>query len=305
MDRLERLINLVAALLEAERPLTSDDLHQRLPGYAETSAAFRRAFERDKDVLREMGIPLVLQQVDPSQPNVDGYRIPKEEYYLKDPGLDPDELAALHLAASAVQVEGGRGMEALWKLGGWVAEEGPPPATAALPGAAHLGPAFAAISRRRPVTFSYRGKERRVDPWRLAFRNGHWYLAGRDHGADQERNFRLDRLDSAVVVDEGAAVFDVPAMTAGPAAPWEMGDEEPVRARLLVDADHAGWALGQVDAGALEARNDDGSVVLAVNVTNRAAFRSFVLGFLDHAEIVDPPELRADLIGWLEDLCPA
>ena len=68
----------------------ADDLHQRLPGYAETSAAFRRAFERDKDVLREMGIPLVLQQVDPSQPNVDGYRIPKEEYYLKDPGLDPD-----------------------------------------------------------------------------------------------------------------------------------------------------------------------------------------------------------------------
>src|SRR5438874_4639806 len=103
MDRLERLINLTAALLEAERPLTSDDLHQRLPGYAENQAAFRRAFERDKDVLREMGVPLVLEHVDPSQPGLDGYRIPKDEYYLKDPGLEPDELAALHLAASAVQ----------------------------------------------------------------------------------------------------------------------------------------------------------------------------------------------------------
>src|SRR5205823_6317760 len=130
MDRLERLINLIAALLEAERPLSAEELHQRLPGYAENHAAFRRSFERDKDALREMGIPLALEAVDPSQPHLEGYRIPKDEYYLHDPGLAPDELAALHLAASAVQLEGTRGMEALWKLGGWVAEEGPPPATA-------------------------------------------------------------------------------------------------------------------------------------------------------------------------------
>ena len=144
MDRLERLINLTAALLEAERPLTADELHQRLPGYADSATAFRRAFERDKDVLREMGVPLVLEPVDPmSQPGVEGYRIPKDEYYLQDPGLDPDELAALHLAASAVELEGTGGVEALWKLGGWVAEEGPPPAMAALPGAVHLSAAFA------------------------------------------------------------------------------------------------------------------------------------------------------------------
>ena len=64
-------------------------------------------------------------------------------------------------------------MEALWKLGGWVAEGGPPPATAALPGTAHLGVAFAAISRRRPVTFAYRGEQRRVDPWRLPLERLH------------------------------------------------------------------------------------------------------------------------------------
>jgi proteasome accessory factor B len=304
MDRLERLINLVAALLEAERPLTADDLHQRLPGYAENRAAFRRAFERDKDVLREMGVPLSLEPVDPSQPQVEGYRIPKEQYYLQDPGLDPDELAALHLAASAVQLEGARGVEALWKLGGWVAEEGPPPTTAALPGAAHLGPAFAAISQRRPVTFSYRGARRRVDPWRLAFRNGHWYLLGRDHDRGGERNFRLDRLESDIVADESAS-FDAPHATAGPAVPWQMGDEEPVRARLLVDADHAGWAVGQVGADDVESRREDGSVVLAVTVTHRSAFRSFVLGFLDHAEVLEPPDLRADIVGWLEQLCRA
>ena len=305
MDRLERLINLTAALLEAERPLTADDLHQRLPGYAENEVAFRRAFERDKDVLREMGVPLVLEGIDPLQPGLEGYRIPKDEYYLEDPGLEPDELAALHLAASAVELEGTGGVEALWKLGGWVAEEGPPPAMAALPGAAHLSPAFAAISRRQPVTFTYRGQERRVDPWRLAFRNGHWYLLGRDHGRDGERNFRLDRVESEIVPDETAAPFDPPADTSAPASPWQMGDEAPVRARLAVDADHAGWAIGQVGADAVESRAEDGSVVLGVTVTNRGAFRSFVLGFLDHAEVIEPPELREELTSWLEQLCGA
>src|SRR3954454_14447543 len=284
MDRLERLINLTAALLEAERTLTADELRVRLPGYAENDAAFRRAFERDKDVLREMGVPLVLEPVDDaSQPGVEGYRIPKDEYYLQDPGLEPDELAAVHLAASAVELEGAGGVEALWKLGGWVAEEGPPPAMAALPGASHLGPAFAAISRRRPVTFNYRGEQRRVDPWRLAFRNGHWYLLGRDHDRDGERNFRLDRVDSEIVPDASATAFDAPPDARAPAAPWQMGDEDPVRARLLVDADHAGWAVGQVGQDAVERRDDGGSVVLGVTVTNRSAFRSFVLGFLDHA----------------------
>jgi len=302
VDRLERLINLVAALLDAERPLTADELHQRLPGYAATETAFRRAFERDKDVLREMGVPLVLEAIDPMQPGLEGYRIPKDEYYLEDPGLEPDELAALHLAASAVELEGTGGVEALWKLGGWVAEEGPPPATAALPGAVHLSPAFAAISRRQPVTFIYRGEERRVDPWRLAFRNGHWYLLGRDHDRDGERNFRLDRVDSEIVPDETAAPFVPPGGASAPASPWQMGDEAPVRARLAVDADHAGWAVGQVGADAVESRADDGSVVLGVTVTNRSAFRSFVLGFLDHAEVLDPPELRDELTAWLERL---
>jgi proteasome accessory factor B len=306
MDRLERLINLTAALLDAERPLTADELRVRLPGYAENDAAFRRAFERDKDVLREMGVPLVREPVDPaSQPGVEGYRIPKDEYYLQDPGLEPDELAALHLAASAVELEGAGGVEALWKLGGWVAEEGPPPAVAALPGASHLGPAFAAISRRLPVTFTYRGEERRVDPWRLAFRNGHWYLLGRDHGRNDERNFRLDRVDSEIALDESAPPFEAAQVTSAPAVPWQMGDEEPVRARLHVDADHAGWAVGQVGSDAVELRGDDGSVVLGVTVTNRSAFRSFVFGFLDHAEVLDPPELRYDLIAWLEQLCDA
>ena len=311
MHRLERLINLVAALLHADRPLTAEELRQRLPGYADDKATFRRAFERDKEALRDLGIPVVIEQVDDAaQPGVLGYRIPKEAYYLQDPGLEPDELAALHLAASAVRLEGASGVEALWKLGGEVAEEGPAPGTAAvaaLPGTTLLAPLFAAISARRPVRFSYRGRARNLDPWRLSFRNGHWYLAGHDHDAAEERMFRLDRVESDVEVTGEDGAFARPPHGGAQPPPWEMGGDEPRTARLLVDAGQAGWAAGHVGPAAVEEWRADGSVVLAVRVTNRDAFRSFVLGFLDHAEVLGPSDLRAEMVGWLEALealCP-
>ena len=304
MHRLERLINLVAALLEAPRPLTAEEVRERVPGYAAEKAAFRRAFERDKETLREMGVPIVVEAVgDPDRGTV-GYRIRKDDYYLADPGLEADELAALHLAASAVRLEGAEGVEALWKLGGEVAEEGPVPAVAALPGQPHQAPLFAAISERRRVTFSYRDKERTVEPHRLSFRNGHWYVSATDRDAGEERSFRLDRIESAVEVGGEAGAFERrPA--AAPPPPWEAGAGEPVEARLLVDADQAGWAVGHLGADAVSERRPDGSVVLRVRVTNRDAFRSFVLGFLDHAEVLAPPDLRGEVASWLEALCRA
>lgn len=305
LHRLERLINLVAALLEAPRPLTAEELRERVPGYAAEKASFRRGFERDKETLREMGVPVVVEPVEDADPGTVGYRIPKDAYYLADPGLAADELAALHLAASAVRLEGADGVEALWKLGGEVAEEGPAPAVAALPAQAHQAALFAAISDRRRVGFTYRGKVRRVEPHRLSFRNGHWYLAASDLAAGEERSFRLDRIESDVAVEDTAGAFERPPVSAAPAAPWETGGAEPVEARLLVDADQAGWATGHLGGGAVVERRAEGSTVFRVRVTNRDAFRSFVLGFLDHAEVLDPPDLRAEMVTWLEALCPA
>ncbi|MGI8776868.1 MAG: helix-turn-helix transcriptional regulator [Acidimicrobiales bacterium] len=304
MNRLERLINLVAALLDAARPLSAEDLRQRVPGYPDDKATFRRAFERDKETLRDMGVPVVTEAIDPAEPAMVGYRIPKEDYYLADPGLAADELAALHLAASAVHLEGADGMGALWKLGGEVAEAGPTATVAALPGEAHLAALFAAISERRRVSFDYRGRPRRIEPHRLSFRNGHWYLAGRDTDADDARSYRLDRIESDVDTAGAPGAFEpAPAATSAP-PPWETGGDAPVAGRLLVDSDQAAWATGHLGTDAVEERRSDGSAVFAVRVTNRDAFRSFVLGFLDHAEVLGPPDLRADMVAWLEALCP-
>ena len=63
MSRIERLVNLTAALLAAERPLSADELRSRVPGYPDEKASFRRQFERDKEVLRDLGLPLSMESL--------------------------------------------------------------------------------------------------------------------------------------------------------------------------------------------------------------------------------------------------
>jgi proteasome accessory factor B len=307
MDRLERLLNLVAALLDTGRLLTAEELGTRVPGYPQPgTAAFKRAFERDKATLRGMGMPLEVVDLQPGNPESPiGYRIRPARYELPDLDLEPDEVAALHLAATHVRLDGGHATEAIWKLGGVpdAAESVPAAisraATASLPGSDHLPALFSAVADRQTVTFPYKDAVRTVDPWRLEFRNGAWYLIGWDHDRGDRRTFRLDRLEGPPECGPAGA-FDRPASPA-PAAthPWEMGDGEPVEVRVLVDADQAAWAVA--DSGAPASPLGDGSVILTLRVSNRSGLRSWLLNFLDRAEVLDPPAERDAMIAWLED----
>jgi predicted DNA-binding transcriptional regulator YafY len=299
-DRLERLTNLVATLLDTRRALTLEEIAELVPGYPDEKLSSRRQFERDKDTLRGIGIPVRTEPLDHLGPEV-GYRILPEEYYLPPLDLTAEEQAALHVAVTAVRLEGGAGREALWKLGGLEGEAAT--AVAALPTVPALGALFDAYRRRSAVTFGYRGEDRHVDPWGILFRRGHWYLVGHDHDRDETRSFRVDRVDGEVDVGP-AGSFERPAgLEPGELLrdePWQYGDEDTVTARLLVDANQAKPVVEQVGEQAVTERRDDGSVVVELPVTNAAAFRSFVLGLLDAAEVLGPPELRADMVEWLE-----
>lgn len=305
MQKLERLLNLTAVLLHSSRPMAVAELRERVPGYPESDVAFHRAFERDKDDLREMGIPLELQEIPGADPPTEGYRIPRDRYYLPDPGLDPEELVALQLAASAVRLDGVEGVEAIWKLGGSDAGPADLPAMASIPTDPRLAPLFDALSRRAEVTFTYRDDERRVQPYRIGFQRGHWYLRGFDLARDDVRLYRVDRIQGDVAVGPGAA-FDVPPGEDDDAQllreGWQLELDEPVRCRLRIDASHVPVALGHLDADDVVETLADGSIVVALTVTNRAAFRGLVLTYLDHAEILEPPELRADVVEWLRSV---
>lgn len=300
MAKLERLLNLTAALLETTRPLSADELRLRVPGYPEAKTSFRRAFERDKEDLREMGIPLQLDLIERDGHQVDGYRIPKDQYYLPDPDLSADELAALHLAASTVLVGGQQGSEALWKLGGAVGQDADAP-MAALPVDPHLATLFEAVRQRRQIRFTYRGQPRVVDPARLGYERGRWYLTGHDHSRGGTRMFRLDRIETEVELDVPDSTEVLVEGRRSTARPWELGAGEPTIVELRVDADHLPFARRALGPSAGPPA-PDGSARFTVPVRNADAFRSFVLGFLDHAEVVAPASVRDELIHWLESI---
>jgi proteasome accessory factor B len=319
-DRLERLTNLVAVLLETRRPLTLEEIVERVPGYPGERESYRRQFERDKATLREIGVPISLEAVHPFDQET-GYRIHREEYELPPLDLTDDERVALHLAVTAVRLEGAAGVrggpgtadsagaagrEALLKLGGFEGTAAPTlHAVAALPDVPALPALFDAYRRRARVTFAYRGGTRRLDPYGILFRNGHWYVVGKDCDREAIRAFRADRIDSAVEAGPAGA-FERPEGFDPASAlrdePWRFGDEEPVEALVAVSPTQAGWVEADLGAQAVAERHGDGSIVVRMAVTNREAFRSFVLGLLDHAEVLSPPELRKDMVAWLSAL---
>jgi proteasome accessory factor B len=298
-SRVERVLNLLALMLDTRIPRTREEYVREIAGYPTQTEANRRAFERDKEILRGMGVPITMETI--GDGNEVGYRVRPDDYCLPDLGLSADETAALRVAVSAISLGDGSGQGALMKLGG-VGDQASAP-IASLPIAPALATLFDAFRRRAVVTFPYRTETRTVEPWGLSSKRGHWYVVGFDRDRDAVRAFRADRIDGDVEVGESGA-FDVPddfrpddhIEDRG----WLLGDAPPVNVRLAVDADHLDGVLGELGADARVEKDADGRTFVDVSVSNQAAFRSFVLGFLEHAEIVDPPAVRAAMIEWLE-----
>ncbi|MEO6120761.1 MAG: WYL domain-containing protein [Acidimicrobiales bacterium] len=303
-DRLERLTNLVTFLLHTDRPVTLAEVVEKVPGYPAGVDARRQAFERDKRLLREERIPVIEQG--------GRYRIRPQDYYLPPLALTEDERVALQVAVAAVAVSPGDARAGLHKLGGAGVAGIPGPSLraglATLPDLPDLPTLHAAARTRALVAFSYAGQARSVEPWGLLFRNGHWYLVGHDRTRDARRTFRVDRIESAVDVGP-ARSFEPPdsfELAEVPREPWlagagsgPAGDEETVVALVRVSPVVAARVVAQLGDRVDRRTEPDGSVVLGIPVTNREVFRSWVLGWLDHAEVLGPPDLRAEVVRWL------
>jgi proteasome accessory factor B len=240
----ERQASLVMCLLNATRFLSVQEIRDTVPGYdSDTEEAFRRMFERDKDELRELGIPL-----ETGGESNDGYRIPRRDYELSDIALEADEAAAVGLASrlwDAAPLSGAMG-SALLKLraAGVDPSAGPGDVEVRI----ETGePAFAecwrATHEGRVARFSYRTagtgatEVREVEPWGMVSRRGWWYLVGHDRSRQALRVFRLSRIVGPVEVTGPAGAvtrpddFDLSA-TVGRIDPPELTSTARVRVRV-------------------------------------------------------------------------
>jgi proteasome accessory factor BC len=298
LDRLERVTDLVLVLLNTDQPLPLDSIALQVPGYPAEHAARRQAFERDKRLLREEGIPVRTLRVPGDEQY--GYLIDREAFYLPDLALEPDEQVALHLAVAGVHLDDPSGRDALLKLGATGLGEVRPIATLETPRA--LIDLFEAVRTQAVASFAYRQTSRRVAPAGLWFRFGHWYLVAWDLEREAVRTFRVDRIEDAVGLEEpgGAALpegIDIRASL--PDEPWRAEGEDDVVTRIRVDAMEGPRVAEEVGRDKVESRRDDGSVIVCLRVAGFPALRSWILGLLDHAEILEPPEFRTELVTWL------
>lgn len=305
----ERLLNLVICLLATRRPLSAEQIRQAVPGYdRDGDEAFQRMFERDKNELREIGIPIDVVR-DPWE-DEPGYRIERQSYELPEITLEPDEAAVLGLAAQVWQraslAEAASGALLKLRAGGVATEE-----TGG--GALELrvdtrDPAFPAlwdaVRDRRVVRFDYRSagsenlRTRTVEPWGVVSRRGRWYLAGFDRDRDAPRAFRLSRITGQVATVGKAGAVEVPD---GVDLRQMVGfPEEPMEERVATLRVRQGTCEGlrQLAAAVYPGSDEWDEVELAFSDPERLAGWLASLGA--DVEAVDPPDAREAVIRRLK-----
>ncbi|MFI6390353.1 helix-turn-helix transcriptional regulator [Nonomuraea sp. NPDC050547] len=305
----ERLLNLVICLLATRRPLSAEQIRQAVPGYdRDGDEAFQRMFERDKNELREIGIPIDVVR-DPWE-DEPGYRIERQSYELPEITLEADEAAVLGLAAQVWQraslAEAASG--ALLKLrAGGVATD------AAGGGALELrvdtrDPAFPAlwdaVRDRRVVRFDYRSagsenvRTRTVEPWGVVSRRGRWYLAGFDRDRDAPRAFRLSRIIGQVAAVGRTGAVEVPP---GVDVREMIGfPEEPMEERVATLRVRRGAGEGLRQLASVTRAGGGGWDEVELGFSDPERLAGWIASMGSDVELLDPPDAREAVIRRLK-----
>jgi len=310
MPAVERLVNLTVALLETRRPLTFDELRRRTGYYPQSDpASARRMFERDKETLRSLGVPVETRQdfgmEDP------GYLIDRRAYELRGVDLDAEEVAALALAVEILGAT--EGALPLAKVAARAPDAAPleRPATRVGIPVTDVDTFAPAIIERRIVRFDYRTADGRVgvrtiEPYGIVRRRRAWYLVGRDRDRGEQRGFRTDRIQGRFEILEPPGAFEVEdeldlgAVVSGP-------DVEPVTVVFEARAEGR-WPLevrgGRDEGPALgeDATDEDAGSVRRIRVegVDPLRDRAWLLGIAPDATVREPDDLRGVLRRALE-----
>lgn len=297
-DRTERLLNLVLCLLGVRRAVSRASIREAVPGYADSASddAFERMFERDKDELRAMGIPI--ETVMSPDGEVEGYRIRSDEYSMPAIAFTGAELAVLGIAAQAWSdaVLGNVAQGALRKIEAVAGERSTAAdlgvrLTARPSAGDHLLPIlWEAIRSLRVVRFDYRGLRdseaavRTLEPWGTARVRGAWFVAGHDRDRADTRVFRLSRIRGDMSFASGPESFEAVRESDVRAIIERLADDEP-SATAAVEVTSGGARLR------MRAEHPDARV-LRVPYSDVQQLVGDVAELGADARVVEPDELR-------------
>ena len=309
----ERLLNLLIALLVSRSYVTKERLRGVIDQYRDANDdAFEKMFERDKEELRSLGIPIEVGYLDRAFEDEPGYRVERAAFELPQIDLEPDEAAVLGLAARVWQHAGLASVtsDALVKLKAAGVSVDRRALNIAQPQIAVEEPTFeafwSATQTRTAVSFTYRTSGsaeatlRHLEPWGVVSYRGRWYVVGFDSDREAPRLFRLSRVQGGVGTESLAGSFAVPegtdirVLTTNLAPP--SGDQ---RACLLV---RQGSALGLRRSAGPSARaaEDSGPPSgwdrIEVSYGRSEALVDEVLGYGEDVVVESPEELRSNVV---------
>ncbi|MDR1150979.1 MAG: WYL domain-containing protein [Bifidobacteriaceae bacterium] len=326
----ERRTNLVVTLLNSRRGLTREQLRASVMGYSTESdtVAFERQFERDKEELRHLGVPID-SVVDPMWDDTVYYRIDPDAYTMPPLDFTRAEQVALAVATHLLREAGwaagaDHAMLKLLATGGRGNPDAPgAPRLRVPPADAALDVLVNAIVDRQTVAFTYRAATdgrtatRRVQPWTVEGRGRAWYLAGWDVDRAAPRLFRLSRVLGAVRTQGHTAAFAAP----DPARIAEVlatGSrlERPVRATVAVERGRAHHlrrraiatepADGGTDRISRAGPNGGGGPgahrgqdIVVLEIVDIDALARDIAGAGTGAVAIDPPHLREAVVARL------
>ena len=312
-------MNLVIALLSTRTYITADRIRRVVAGYADcpTDDAFSRMLERDKNELRDLGIPLETGRV--SLDSTEGYRIRQDDYALPDISLTADEAAAVAVAVQLWQspelITATQGALLKLRAAGVDVDAADVsvviPSASALPGIrgseSLLPILLGAIDSGQAIQFQHRSSRiepystRTVEPWGVVTDRGRWYLVGRDRDRDAVRTFRLSRIGAELTTigpvgsvrkPDDADLRDIVANAVGEAPTG-------VQARVWVAS---GRATALRRAGTvvekMTLRGRDGDVV-AIDIGSTDRLAREVAGYGADAVVLEPESLRDEVLARL------
>ncbi|MFZ2963802.1 MAG: WYL domain-containing protein [Rhodoglobus sp.] len=303
----ERLFSLVLALLATDAGLTKSEILSTVQGYRQKyshsgdNANLERQFERDKDDIRELGVPLETIESPGQAGNNQNlrYRIPRGSYELpSDIRFSPEETALLNLAAmvwreGSLSGESRRAVLKLRSLGVTTTE----PVLGYAPKVRVREPAFeplnAALEKHLFVRFGYlkpgdtEARVRHVAPLALVQHQGRWHLYAEEPASRSDRTFLLRRIVSEVVTT--TETFPAPE-----------GDQTAAALEGLEEVWNAHTAVVEVQPGtdaAARLGKRRGTVVessgaLRLHYSDANIFADELAGFGPEALVISPPELR-------------
>ena len=300
----ERLINLTLALLATKRYLKKSEILANVFGYEGTQEAKERMFERDKDDLRSLGIEIEVGDLDPFFEDEPGYKIPQKSYELNVPNLTGRELALISIAASfwndsVLAPNAQSGIRKLQSLG--------IPATLDFEFRMKYrfeNPTFVleqltkAIGQKSRVSFDYDSTsltERHLEPYRIVFWNGYWYLIGMDLDRAAVRLFKLSRFLGELILSKKKNEFEIP-LDFNVADHLPQVNVEIIKSATVRIRKEAGILLrnrGQL----ISEENDFGTYKIAYE--NEDTFLRELIWYGVNVQIVEPAELKSALIDLL------